>query len=177
MALDMSQFLVAAWARHPDLIPNEVGGIVPEPVKPFMERAPSLFLKDSELIHSKCDTLQFRVLIRVIEAHDYSIPVDSDDDVSESSDDSGSDGIPGPEPSLSTSLHPWPRIYRLAGDLSLLGEAWSSLPCHGGGVAWSPSSPRGSFPSVGRCPTPQGLHHARPPTNEGLTCAGGSCLV
>jgi hypothetical protein len=25
----MSQFLVAAWARHPDLISNEVGGIVP----------------------------------------------------------------------------------------------------------------------------------------------------
>jgi hypothetical protein len=37
---DLSQFLVAAWVKHPDLIPNEVGGIVPEPVVDVSYAAP-----------------------------------------------------------------------------------------------------------------------------------------
>jgi hypothetical protein len=110
-SFDLSQFLVTAWARHPDLTPNEVGGIILEPVEPFIEHAPPLFLSSSELVHSKCDTLQFRIFIRVLEVHDYSIPEDSDDDPSESSDDSGGDGIPGPQPSLGSSLFPWWRIF------------------------------------------------------------------
>lgn len=37
---DLSSFLVVAWARHPDLIPTEVGCSVPEPVEPFVEAEP-----------------------------------------------------------------------------------------------------------------------------------------
>jgi hypothetical protein len=29
--VDLSRFFVVAWARHPDLIPNGVGCLVPEP--------------------------------------------------------------------------------------------------------------------------------------------------
>jgi hypothetical protein len=50
---------------HPDLIPNEVGCIIPEPEEPFVERAPPLFLSSLELIHSKRDTLQFRAVFRL----------------------------------------------------------------------------------------------------------------
>jgi hypothetical protein len=68
---DLSQFLVATWARHPDLIPNEVGGVVPEPVEPFIDRVLPLFVSSSELVNSTYDTLQFRVFILVLEVHDY----------------------------------------------------------------------------------------------------------
>jgi hypothetical protein len=44
---------------------------------PFIERAPPLFISSSEL-------------------HDYIILEDSDDDPSESSNDYGGDGVPGP---------------------------------------------------------------------------------
>jgi hypothetical protein len=56
---DMSQFLVAAWAIHPDLIPNEVGCAVPEPIESFIEWQPPVFLQASELIHSKRVSLGF----------------------------------------------------------------------------------------------------------------------
>jgi hypothetical protein len=96
MALDLSQFLVATWAKHPDLIPNEVGDIISEPVQPFVEREPSLFIRSLGLIHLWCDTLQFWVFVRVLEVHDYTIPKHSSDDPFDPSGDSGADGIPGP---------------------------------------------------------------------------------
>jgi hypothetical protein len=34
---DMLHFLLVAWEIHPDLIPREVGCIIPEPVEPFVE--------------------------------------------------------------------------------------------------------------------------------------------
>jgi hypothetical protein len=54
---DMSYFLVVAWYKHPDLIPNEVVCIFPEPTLPSVVGEPRLFLQASETIHSKCDTL------------------------------------------------------------------------------------------------------------------------
>jgi hypothetical protein len=42
--IDMSRFLVEAWAAHLDFIPMEVGCIVLEPELPFIGRAPPLFL-------------------------------------------------------------------------------------------------------------------------------------
>jgi hypothetical protein len=54
---DLSRFMVITWSLHPDLIPAEVGCIIPEPEQTFVEREPSLFLSASETIHSKKDTL------------------------------------------------------------------------------------------------------------------------
>jgi hypothetical protein len=64
---DLSSFLVVAWARHPDLIPNEVGCSVPEPVEPFVEVALPLFLRLLEIIHSFCVLLHFWAFIRILE--------------------------------------------------------------------------------------------------------------
>jgi hypothetical protein len=111
---DLSQFLVATWERYLDLIPNEVGGIILELVEPFIEHAPPLFINASEVIHSKCDMLQFCIFVRVLEVHDYSITEDSDDDPSDSSGDSGVEGLP--RPPTGSSLRPWPRIYRVTVD-------------------------------------------------------------
>jgi hypothetical protein len=57
---DMSRFLAVVWTIHPDLIPREVGCVIPEAVEPFVVHQPSLFLRASELIHSCYDTLQLR---------------------------------------------------------------------------------------------------------------------
>jgi hypothetical protein len=154
MASDLSQFLVTTWVRHPDLIPNEIGGIVPELVVPFIECTPPLFVSSSELVHSKCNTLKFLVFIRVLEVHDYTIREDSDDDPSEFSDDSVSDGLPRLQASLRSFLLPWPKINWVTDDRVLpSGEPWSTLPSHGGGVASTLS------PLVEACPSHKD-HHA-----------------
>jgi hypothetical protein len=54
--------------------------------------------------------------VKLIEIHDFTILEDFDDDRFESSSDSGGDDYRGLEPSLSTSLCPWPRIYLLGFD-------------------------------------------------------------
>jgi hypothetical protein len=64
---DLSSFLVVAWTRHPDLIPNEVGCSVSEPVEPFVEVALPLFLRLSEIIHSFCVLLHFWAFICILE--------------------------------------------------------------------------------------------------------------
>jgi hypothetical protein len=56
---DLSQFLVAAWVRHPDLIPNEVGGIVLEPVELFVDHAQPLFVSSSKPVHSSATRCNF----------------------------------------------------------------------------------------------------------------------
>jgi hypothetical protein len=92
---DLLRFFVVACAIHPDLIPNEVGFVIPESEEPFEEGTPPLFLHASELIHSKLDTLQYRAIIHVLEVHDFTSMGDSDDDDSwpdSNSSDSGSDG-------------------------------------------------------------------------------------
>jgi hypothetical protein len=128
----MSQFLAVAWVVHPDLIPNEVGCVVPEPQEPFVDRQPPLFLRASEIIHSKRDTLGFHALVKILEVHDFSPQAGSSDDgsSSESSGSSGGDGLP--RPVGHSSLRPWPATpppWSAGGD-------WSCLPRHGGDVQW-----------------------------------------
>jgi hypothetical protein len=91
----MSEFLAAAWTVHPDLIPVEVGCIIPESQEPFIDRHPPLFLRSSEIVHSKRDTLGFRVFMKIIEIHNFSPPAYSEDDSSDPGSDSGGDGLPG----------------------------------------------------------------------------------
>jgi hypothetical protein len=62
---------------------------VPEPVDPFVEGQPLLFLCASELIHAKCDTLSLCALIKILEIHDFS-PLDDSSDDGGASDSSGS---------------------------------------------------------------------------------------
>jgi hypothetical protein len=88
---DMSSFLVVAWSMHPKLIPAEVGYAIQELVEPFVECAPPLFLRASKIIHSKCDTLQFQVFIRILEIHDFNIPSKLESDSSSEGDSSGED--------------------------------------------------------------------------------------
>jgi hypothetical protein len=54
---DLSRILVVTWSLHPDLIPNEVGSVIPEPDEPSVVGQPPLFLHASEIIHAKKDTL------------------------------------------------------------------------------------------------------------------------
>ncbi|OEL22976.1 hypothetical protein BAE44_0016005, partial [Dichanthelium oligosanthes] len=134
---DLSCFLVVAWAVHPDMIPHEVICYVPEPDEPFSEGAPPLFLRATELIHSRRDALHYRVVVRILELHDFSLPSDSDDSP-RSSGSSGADGLPTAEPGRS---QPWPRIYRGAEGPSSTGEPRPSLPTSGGGTSWPSLSP------------------------------------
>jgi hypothetical protein len=99
-----------------------------EPEQSLGDRALPFFIPTSEIIHSKRDTLQLRVLIKIVKIHGFTIPCDSDDDQLKSSDDSNGDGLPGLGLSLSTSLQPWPKVYRLAGESSSANDRWSSLP-------------------------------------------------
>jgi hypothetical protein len=134
---DLSRFLVAARAIHPSLIPEEVGCVNPEPEEPFVEHEPPLSLLALEIIHSKLDTLQFRVFIKVLEVHDFSIPDDSGDEHSGSDPSEGDDFHPGCGLS-----QPWPKVFHLAGDSSSSGDAWPSLPTQGGGVSWTAMASR-----------------------------------
>jgi hypothetical protein len=55
---------------------------------------PPLFLRAEELIHSKVDMLQHRVLVHILEIHDYSSVESSDDEPrNSSSDDFDVDGL------------------------------------------------------------------------------------
>jgi hypothetical protein len=71
-ASDISEFLAVAWTVHSDLVLVEVSCIIPEPQEPFVERQPPLFLRSSEIVHSKRGMLGFRVFIKIIEIHDFS---------------------------------------------------------------------------------------------------------
>jgi hypothetical protein len=86
------------------------------------------------------DTLRFHAFIKVLEVHDFSSLEESDDDFRPSSNSSedGDDGYPGHDvgPQL---LHPWQRIFRLAGSTDDDSNRLPSLPLHGGGACW-PSS-------------------------------------
>jgi hypothetical protein len=113
-------------------------------VELFVECASPLFISVLEVVHSRCDTLQFRVFIQVLEVHDYTIEEESDDDPSDSSGNSDCDG--NPRPLTGSSLRPWPRIYRVVGDRVLpYDDLWPSLPNHGGGVAWCISLPMEAY--------------------------------
>jgi hypothetical protein len=119
-----------------------------------MERQLPLFLRSSEIIHSKHDTIGFWVFIKIIEIHDFSPTEDSSDDSSDPCSDS--DGLPGPRGS--GDILQWLCIYRLTGESSLAEEPWPSLPQTGGDVSWSPlweqhqsPSPVPRMASLSRC--------------------------
>jgi hypothetical protein len=133
---DLSSFMVVAWARHPDLIPTEVGCSIPEPVEPFIERESLLFLRASEVIHSMCNLLHFRAYIRVLETHDFTPPADFDDEGNHGGSSSSSEeDYPVYDPRCGI-LQPWPRVHKLAPGRSPSGEPWLSLSSAGGRVSW-----------------------------------------
>jgi hypothetical protein len=74
------------------------------PVEPFVERMQPLFLGSSEIVHSKCDTLQFRVFIRILEIHDFNLPSDSKGDSSSGQDSSEEDYL-GYDPVIGSCSH------------------------------------------------------------------------
>jgi hypothetical protein len=121
--VDLSRFFIMAWAIHPDLILNEVGFMIPKPKEPFQEGVPPLFLRASEIIHSKSNTLQYRAFVHVLEVHDFTLLDDSKTSDSYSS-DSGGDGLSGA--SLS-SLRLWPHMFQLCGDSDEDGNQLPSL--------------------------------------------------
>jgi hypothetical protein len=131
---EMSSYLIVGWALHSELISSEVGCAIPEPVEPFMGEAPPLFLRSSEIIHSKCDTLQFRVFIRILEIHDFNLPNDSEGDSTSGGDSSEEDYL-GYDPGRGL-LQPWPRVYRPTSRSSPAWDPWPSLPSAGGGASW-----------------------------------------
>jgi hypothetical protein len=133
---DLSKYMTVAWVLHPDLIPIKVGCVVSEPVQPSVMGQPPVFLHMSEIMNTKCDTLQHRVFIQVIEVHDFNLPEgDSSGDSGLDSNDSDADGAPGFS-SVTSSLRPWPRIYRFMRAANPSSAPCPSLPCHGGMVAW-----------------------------------------
>jgi hypothetical protein len=71
-----------------------------------------LFLQASEIIHSKRDSLQIRVLIKILEIQYFTLPADSEDDLLDSSDDLGGDGFLGVDPSLG-SLCLCSKVFRV----------------------------------------------------------------
>jgi hypothetical protein len=134
---DLSRYMAVAWCLHPDLIPTEVGCVIPEPEVPSVEREPPLFLLASEIIHSKKDALQFHAFIHTIEIHDFTSLNSSDDDSGMASSDSEADNNPGHD-YASGSLQPWPKVYRCVSESSY-DEPWPSLPMTGGGAMWPES--------------------------------------
>jgi hypothetical protein len=108
--------MVVTWAFDPSLIPQEVGCIVPEPEGPSMVGVRPLFLRASEIIHSRQDTLQFRAFIHILEIHDFTPPSDSSDEGGDNGGDapdgfSDEDAYPGYDPGRGL-LRPWPRVHR-----------------------------------------------------------------
>jgi hypothetical protein len=89
---NFSEFPVVAWSWNPDQILVEVGCVVPELGQPFVEWQLPLYLHALESLHTKCDTLQFKVFIQVLEVHDFHPLVNSDDDGRAASDSSDSGG-------------------------------------------------------------------------------------
>jgi hypothetical protein len=99
---------------------------MPEPMESFVEWQPPLFLRASEIIHDKRESVGFWALVKIIEIHDFTPCEDSSDDGSRS--DSSDDGLPGPQ--VHSSLRPWPTIYHFiiasspSRPLALLAAAW-----------------------------------------------------
>jgi hypothetical protein len=137
---DLSRFFVVAWAKHLDLISVEVGCIVSEPAEPSVVGQRPLFLRESEVIHSKQDMLQQRAFIQVLEVQDFYIPgVDISED---SSSWSEPNEFPRYDPGRGSGLHrPWSRVFCHVTDDSPSGDAWPSLPFGRCGVSWSLGGP------------------------------------
>jgi hypothetical protein len=142
---DFSKYLVVAWVLHPDLIPNEVSCVVPEPKPPSDVGQRRLFLRASKIMHTKRDTLWRCVFIKVMEVHDFNQP-DGDSSGDSGSDLSNADIDSVPRfSSAASSLRPWPQIYHFMGPVDPSREPWPSLPHYGGRVVWPSSSSSVSY--------------------------------
>lgn len=60
----MSEYFIAVWCVHPDLILQEMTVTVPEPETPFVAEPP-LYLRRHELIDSELSALRYLVCIRL----------------------------------------------------------------------------------------------------------------
>ncbi|CAL5044434.1 unnamed protein product [Urochloa decumbens] len=123
---NMRTFTVAAWAVHPDLIPEEVVVIVPEKDAPFSPG--NLFLRPEELIHTSKSTLRYRVSIEVREVQDWHETPDSSSDERREhgrsdDDESDQDGFPGAG-NGGRSSKPWPRRHRFSPGNGPGGSTW-----------------------------------------------------
>jgi hypothetical protein len=132
---DMYSFLIVAWASDPDFIPTEVGFSISEPIEPFREGVPPLFLRASEIVHSKCDPLHYRTIISILEVHDFNTPPSSDFDNGDNYGLGGSsdnDEYAGYNP-CRDFLDSWLVTRRLVSGVGSSGDPWPSLPIVGGG--------------------------------------------
>jgi hypothetical protein len=144
---DLSRFLVVVWARHLDLIPTEVACSVPEPVDPFVNAQPPLFLTAHEIIHSKCNLLHFRAFVHIVEVHDFNLLESSDnDDRRPPSSDSSDDEYPGFDHGQG-NLRPWPKVSRFVSDNGSTSSSWPLLPSADDKV-WSSPSPAAGRPAA-----------------------------
>jgi hypothetical protein len=113
---DLSHFLLVSWANHPDLIPNEVRCIIPEPLEPFVKHYPPLFLRASG------NTFQKRYSpVPCVHPHSGAARL-----LPPSEHPSGN-----PDRGLS---HTWPQV--LVNDSNPTCGRWSSLPRGGGSASW-----------------------------------------
>jgi hypothetical protein len=146
---DMTCFYLVIWTIHLDLIPvRSIVLFLSRSGHRRWEPPPPTLPRTKELIHSKRDTLQYRILIHVLEVHDFSPLFNFDDDSStpsDSSNDSNGDGLPSRNPGTS-SLWPWIRIYRLAGHPNAYDSHLPALPCGGGGASWLVVGTQGGAP-------------------------------
>jgi hypothetical protein len=131
---NLLSYLVIISAKHLDLIPTEVGCSILELIEPFVEVVPPLFMRSSEIVHSKCDLLHFRAFVHILKVHDFTPPSDSsDNDDHPSSSDSSNDGYPSYDPNRGI-LRPRPRVSKHGTGSSPTGEPWPFLPIDDGGV-------------------------------------------
>lgn len=67
------EFFVSSWCAHPDLVPDEVIMVVPEPEREQDGGLP-LYLRPHEITHDDVPALRYLVRIRLIEFQDWHTP-------------------------------------------------------------------------------------------------------
>lgn len=76
----MTSFQLVECCSDLDCIPVKVDCAIPEPVEPFVERAPPLYLRAEELIESLREVLGLTAVINVLEVQDYHPRSESEDE-------------------------------------------------------------------------------------------------
>ncbi|CAL5033832.1 unnamed protein product [Urochloa decumbens] len=171
---NMRTFTVAAWAAHPDLIPEEVVVIVPEKEAPFSPG--NLFLRPEELIHSSKSTLRYRVSIEVREVQDWHERSESSSEDRggrgrSDEDDSDHDDFPRAG-NDGRSSKAWPRRHRFSPGNGPGGSTWptaagcdSALGWWGHAVAGNTEQTRPAKKT--RSAVARSLRRAAPPPRRG----------
>ncbi|CAD6214183.1 unnamed protein product [Miscanthus lutarioriparius] len=107
---DECELFVVARCAHPDLVPDEMIMVVPEPKEEHDGSSP-LYLRPHEIIHDEVPTLYYLIHIRLIEFQDWHTPPTSSDDVKDfggDDSDSGDSNFNGYHPSFGGGGS-WPR--------------------------------------------------------------------